>query len=363
MPKRVWTAMVIAITMAVGTGCSGSPSPAQALPTPSSSSPSSPTQGGQALTASVIATFPARSEAGSLTVWPGYIAWSDCDCRGRANEVWLGNLHNRSARIVARPSHAAGQSDWVRGAKNWLIFTDQDRVTTDSVSSSAWRIWAMDVRSGRRQIVGSSTSAAAERLIPTPETDGRYVAWVEYAGPRHGLQLVTYDLERHTVHHFAQSLQATNVAVTGGRVFYLDGPRSHRIIQSVSARGGPSSRLVTTGNVFSVQARGGMLAWEQGPANADTTSVWWMRLTDQHPMLVARRYAYLASPGADFVAWLSRSGGIEARGYAPGSPVVSLAQEVSPFGKLAADGTHLAWVTNSGTTGQSSIEVYEVNVT
>lgn len=191
--------------LALGSACtngaepSGSPSPAPSGPATGSTSGPTPAQDVRVTAGGEVAGLPARytlyPRAGAVeavAAFGTWVVWSEVSAPastappGTRVPDRVVAFDTRTQRTVVVPRHAPGAiPNLSTGTGDWLI----DREITPRPPAECggdsptgcfrWRIWAVDLASGREHVLAESTRSAPQPDNPIPVAGGDAVAWQE----------------------------------------------------------------------------------------------------------------------------------------------------------------------------------------
>ena len=294
------------------------------------------------------------------------------------DRVLVAEPGTRRTRELARTAWRGGLMDWVEATGDTVVFTDQDREQSDAERDTRWRMYALDLATGRRRVLASSGNRATA-WVPLPRAMESQVVWAQPGtAPGRFTEFVWAPGQAapRAVLRDAQ-LQPGTESVTAHQLVYVGPPASARgaggDIYALDLTAGSRPRpLTTTGLVMRSWARGGHVVWENhiGPAEDpavehldDPYSHWAAPLAQPGS---ARRLQHGYSSGNvvvgdTFAAWLEQDGRIGLAAL-DGSWHTTIDAEVgaSVPARLAADGPRLAYGTT--VTGADGVERTTVTV-
>jgi hypothetical protein len=269
--------------------------------------------------------IPPGQDIESLVIWGHYLAWAghrpaDTTDSSFPNLVEVRDLLTGANRVVAQSDSPAGETDWIRGSRDTVIYTDLAEVPSDEHPAVPWKIFALDLASGTKRLLAKSGSAQDETIAPLPEFDWPWVVWQQVnPGSTGGSKLVAFDLRDDSLHVKVATGNPSSVAIDQGTIFFdADSSFGKRDIFRVLADGLARPQAVTrSGRAALPVAANGSLVWEE-PAS-DPSELWWLNSRTARPVRFARRAASAPGaprafvgdpfPGRDFVIWLDESVG------------------------------------------------------
>lgn len=278
-----------------------------------------------------------------LTLFGHWLAFAAARAGAQQIAERIEVIDTRTGRrsVVASNEFPNGQTDWVEGTGNTLVWTAQSRVQTDSDPTAEWVLHSRNLRTGTNRQLDSSHGQPSA-YIPTPEASNGWVIWAVASRLPGTLDVKVSNGDRTKV--IARGVRPSGLGIAGRSAVFDSGPAQGgpRHVYAVPLSGGSASQLDLDGNAAYPSAGGNVAVWQE-PLDGDPQAIWAVNLASRCPA----RAVWLepnegnAVAGNGFVAWL-QDGGIAAASLRNG-PTVSVSKEAAVATRLAADGDLLAW--------------------
>lgn len=164
------------------------------------------------LTVRAVASFDVPAPVLKLAAWDGYVAWVTGPEVGDYPSLSVWDETSREIRTVARAPQPSGQIVWARGSGTHIVYVEFSHALSDATPSTPWRVIALDIASGSRREVASSTQAT-ECCAPFPVIDERWIVWI--GGSQDATApIVAFDIETRAEH---------DVITTDAGIAWVDG--------------------------------------------------------------------------------------------------------------------------------------------
>jgi hypothetical protein len=272
-----------------------------------SKSPTPTTSTGR-LTISLEITLKAHPQISSLTTWGHYVAWAAGDSARIATDRIV--LYDRNARRMQVVARMPGKElDWVRGSGEFLTYTVLYGTPSDAKPDVPWEIRVFDIQHRRTTVVEKSKNTFDEKFAPFPDIDWPYLTNGDpslHEGDLDGITAV-YNLRTGHRRVITGAAASGRITIDHGLVAFDARSPAGRDLYVASAASGNARRLTKDGLVSLPRVRNGAVAWQE-PPTGDAMSAWYMSLTAQVPIKLARGSGDMAVPGNGFVLWCDRLG-------------------------------------------------------
>lgn len=267
---------------------------------------------------------------------------------GPHNEVYVYDLSTRTARVVAGPAHAGGETDWSRISGDLVVYTDQAVPLSEENDRSPWRIVLLDLRSGRQRVIDKDRGGTEEQFRPSVAVAAPWVAWAHPTPvpDRYDLFVLNADTnEKRTIlsdaDMFHLQLSSTNLTFSVA----TDAGRDLWAVELVGAEQRPR-QLTTSSRVAMAGRRPADTAVYSEVSDAGRSAVFVIPIAGGPPVELARDQTGGANPVATptFAAWYGRTGSIEVGALAGGGRV-SITPKLGAYvpTRIGADGDLLVW--------------------
>jgi hypothetical protein len=247
----------------------------------------------------------------SITTWDHYVAWAGGDSEAsNPNRIALYDLDTRITRVIARSSWNTGEIDWVRGSRGTIVYTELARIPSDEDPNVPWRVFAVDISTGRKRQIAASKRPSDEILQPFPSIEWPWI--VDISPPSkpstETADIVSYDLRDGRRLVLVPSGHPGSVTIDHGLVFYgeITGGQQDLFVVPVDGSGKPR-RLTTSGRVALPKAANGGVTWQE-PPQGDPDSLWYMPTNPLGSPIQFAQGGSNAFPGQGFVLWYTVDG-------------------------------------------------------
>jgi hypothetical protein len=256
------------------------------------------------------------------------------------------DLATGTTRLLATSPGGVGL-DWVKGSESTVIYTELSKQLTDSITSTPWKIYAIDLDSDVRQEIATSKSSKDEAYQPLPVIEWPYVVWDQLGASKK--DIVVFDLRSKRQRVLMRGTSSSWLTISNKRVVWDDdsGP-GRRDVFSASVEGPVDRRQLSMSGVATRPTSGsGFVVWQE-PAQGDPRSLWETDVMGATPPAqIAEGGAGNAVIGKNFVAWYG-SGATSVMVGGLGETPISVADaigsaRISVGLRLAASGTRLVW--------------------
>lgn len=342
-PTMASAAMVIALLA----GCTGSgsedaePDPASSASTSTSTSSTTTVASATVEVVATIAVEPAVTL--NLTTWDGRVAWGAGPDAEHIDRVDVWDETTGIVTTVARSTSPTGSTDWVRGDRDTIVFTDLARQASDDDPLTPWTIRTVDLVTGASKTIATSTPAE-ELGAPFPVIAWPWVVWI--ASDDTTSSVVAHNVDTDERRVLVADVAAVAVDIDGDDVAYsVQDAGGGRDVFVVGLDGGAPQQVTTTGLVQLFSFGDGMLSWTE---EVDGVRAVWAAEQGGgwRPALVSETSAGNAVSGDGFVAWFAEDLTVSVAA-ADGGP--ALRMDTGPArvsARLDASGERLVWATN-----------------
>lgn len=284
-----------------------------------------------------------------VDIFGDYVTWTSGDSKGQQhNRAMLHDLRTGKTTIAARTTKANSAIEWSRGSRETLVFTEQDYgADRESDPAAAWRIMALDLASGKRDVLDRDQDPSEREFNPIVEIDWPWVAWGRPTKAENRYDLVVFNLESSQRTTMLRETDFADLHVVDTTVVYTAPSAAGRDLFAIDlpATGAAPRRLTTSGQVQRVGKAGGELVGYEEPLNTDPQRLLVVPVKGGTP--IAIRNAVTGGnvvTGNGFAAWYGQLGSVEVSAIAPSAEAVTvLAKNASVPTRLSADRTRLVW--------------------
>ena len=319
------TIPVALMTLALPMGCQFGDSPDQdAAPRPSQTSRQSPTPK-PATAAGVRLPLNVGPVAFNGTV----VAYPVSSPAGYWNRVAIINLSTGAQRAGIRTAFDDGFINWVALADGWIGWVDQSARQSDAAPAVLWRVWAMNLSTGERRLLGSN-HRRPDPYVPQILGRDRYFYWTAAEPDRSARESAwqvgggaVFDVLRHT------EMTPGSETLDGHRLVYLSRAAAAGGGYTIGGdcwwtglHGGSPRPLTRTALAMGCAESGARLVWLEHIAPdekpmpedglLDDPFKIWTQLGSAKPVLVHRGYSSSRYPiaGRRFVVWQRLDGAL-----------------------------------------------------
>lgn len=236
-----------------------------------------------------------------------------------SNRVMLLDTVTGREKLLTGSRWAQGIIQWQAVTGHWVAWTDQSRIQTDDDANALWRVWAKDLRSGKRCLLASNGQQANPYVPHVVAGKGRFV-WAEAEPDRTAKELIwntEHTAEKPRIVGSHLRLVPGSETLTGSDLVYLGPPALKRPGDSAEGgdcwstplAGGPPHPLTRSGLVLSCAVSAGTMVWSErrrGSDSSDPFSYWSRVLGSGQPMLLHKGATASRYPvaGSGFAAWM-----------------------------------------------------------
>lgn len=241
-----------------------------------------------------------------------------------STRVVMVNVDDGRQRIVARSQWSRGLVPWAVGSGHWIAWVDQSKLQNDFSYDVLWRVWAKNLRTGRRQLLASN-GHTPDPYVPEVSAGSGYVFWAEAEPDRTAREFVWRpgSPSPRTLMRHREMTPGTETA-TGGMLTFLSTAavphKGHTVggdCWTVPLAGGRPQPLTHTALAMGCATSHGWLVWSQHidpetrnpPPDGiyDDPYTYWARAVDGGPpRLLHRGYTASLYPvaGAGYGTWM-----------------------------------------------------------
>ena len=272
--------------------------------------------------------------------------------------------NRRTRRTVVVPRHEpAAIPNLSTGTGDWLIDREilpqqpgRCRVASPTGCFS-WRIWAVDLRSGRERVLASSSVPGPQANNPLPAAGDGWVAWQEVDGGGR-ITTVVDKPEGGARRTVATGVAASQMSIAGGALFFDDGAVTPPRLLRVALPGGRPVEVVRGPKFYRPRASGTALTLVSGVPTEKMSVL-------LAPVTAPSRYRVVFESNEIYNAWPLGPGSALAFDFLglhyvqAGAPARRLDIEVLVPTDVAVDGTTAACLVADGA-GAASIRLIDL---
>ncbi|MCW2543753.1 MAG: hypothetical protein JWM40_1305, partial [Frankiales bacterium] len=150
------------------------------------------------------------------------------------NTVFVRDLAKHKNGVLA--TAAAGWTiTWVKASADFVVYMEEKGTSPDE-DSTAWRMHAVDLSTGAKEVIASS-SAKDAGIPPSPVIDGNDVVWVDTSGNNSTI-LVKHLRDNSKPQPLFAAPQIRDCGATGGLVVFIQVVGGHRDLYELSLTDG-----------------------------------------------------------------------------------------------------------------------------